>query len=1313
MPRPELSREEILDRNARFSSLAIERGLLTPEQVLELLADGPGGLVSDLVVEKGWVGRTQVEELLQILHPAEYPPPAPPKPVPAQGAIPPGTLPAESAKGEEGPAPSKTPSESKSGEYLRCPACRVRYQVRVYKPAANYRCPSCKGPLRPLTQTMQVPEPATKSSQSKTAVRIVVKAPSPFKAPIIPKPVRAEPAPAAAPPQAEAAPPPEATRPETVPATSDDAASSVSDTRDPDAAVSATPAEQPAVPSEALPKPGIAETDRPEKREESGSGDSDLAPAAVSEKPAATIPADSNPLPEASSKQPQFEPQGDLPAGATQPEQIEGMARPDSQIVTEKEISTPFDQPPHSPNSESADVLPTSAPPDLPPAAVEANPSPEPLREDVRTDEPGPAGVTGQPPVSPTESTSSALGSPQAGQFAVPATTPGENPPTSEPLSPDASNPQPVLSQTAAEAPIGPQETLTESPLAVAPAEGHEPIVPGGETGPKPESPPCEPGEAGSSPVSQAETQVDRSNESPPAPPSTGSLPDDRAGAQAVSPETPLTPLEPSAETAEAESDDTQAPAERGLDRLQAAKTKTSREASSPRESAGRRPKFRRFLSVFLLLAMVAGAGSYGWTWWRAHSLLKEAERLFEQSDYQQAMEKYQEWIGAGGDRERGEEQIRRCRQELEKKEQRDRLKRVRQLVADARNLLKDAEARIDSVDGKAEHWKPLLEKVDSLAGSALQLQPGHELAAAVQARARSILRKPLASPSGGTAATGRDPEASWLLGRTLLEDWILERDYAFEAAIDRWSRNRSAAAFSSARVMLLRAESVPEARAAAALARGERPEGEEARTQWLAAVWYLERGDAKKAIPLLQNAVRSSSNWRFLATTCRALAQAARWRDVEDAAKAGQTREPGENVFVLYGIVAGMARGQKSGDLSRLRPSHPVEGLVRLRHDAMTGGEGVSGLEELLRDHPDFFPASRDLVRAYLKSARLDSAAGEARRLMESDEEERETLLEVARALAAAGRAEEALPLATEAARRGLPAAMVLGAELLFEQGRIDEAERAVEEAGKKGAQGVDYDWICARLHKSRGRVEAEKALLDRLLAADPSHRAARQRRVALHRAARRWKEMLDDMAALEPLENSKWSYYFERAEGKKEIGDREGCLSDLDRAVELGPDQFEPRFARALMRALLGRLAEAEADAAKAVELDPRNVEALLMLGQIRQKAGDRVGARSAYAQALAVSPEETRARLSLGICLFEEGDWDACAQELSRAIAANDRLAPAYRFRGEAWLKLKRYREALEDLTRASELDPSLRETLRPLIEEARRSLRATED
>ncbi|MFC4149602.1 tetratricopeptide repeat protein [Micromonospora mangrovi] len=265
--------------------------------------------------------------------------------------------------------------------------------------------------------------------------------------------------------------------------------------------------------------------------------------------------------------------------------------------------------------------------------------------------------------------------------------------------------------------------------------------------------------------------------------------------------------------------------------------------------------------------------------------------------------------------------------------------------------------------------------------------------------------------------------------------------------------------------------------------------------------------------------------------------------------------------------------------------------------------------------------------------------------------------------------------------------------------------------------------------------------ARLDEELGAD-EHRLHRS--VLLHNRAQvlaalgRLDEALADFTAVIADDRNHPEYHFDRANLLHRLGRDEEALAGYAEAIRLGPPFPEAHYNRADVLAGLGDLDAALADLSYVLEIDPTNVDALVnraglyavlddgaalradldaglaldgenphllcLLGQVQAEEGRTAEAERSYRRALEVDGGSTAAWSGLAALAFDAGDPSAAVDHLDRALAVGDDAALRYN-RATAYRALGRYDDALADLARAAELDPTDEEIRRERTECAR--------
>ncbi len=100
------------------------------------------------------------------------------------------------------------------------------------------------------------------------------------------------------------------------------------------------------------------------------------------------------------------------------------------------------------------------------------------------------------------------------------------------------------------------------------------------------------------------------------------------------------------------------------------------------------------------------------------------------------------------------------------------------------------------------------------------------------------------------------------------------------------------------------------------------------------------------------------------------------------------------------------------------------------------------------------------------------------------------------------------------------------------------------------------------------------------------------------------------------------------------------------------------------------------------KAVELSPQLARAQFSLGFAYKELGENTLAVEALRRAASLAPENPLAHFHLGDLLSQAEDQQAAIKELQRAVELKPDYAEAHVELGQAYLKQKRYAEAVED-------------------------------
>jgi tetratricopeptide (TPR) repeat protein len=179
-------------------------------------------------------------------------------------------------------------------------------------------------------------------------------------------------------------------------------------------------------------------------------------------------------------------------------------------------------------------------------------------------------------------------------------------------------------------------------------------------------------------------------------------------------------------------------------------------------------------------------------------------------------------------------------------------------------------------------------------------------------------------------------------------------------------------------------------------------------------------------------------------------------------------------------------------------------------------------------------------------------------------------------------------------------------------------------------------------------------------------------------------------------------------RGQARLNKGDLEGALTDFDRAIELKPDLAKAYANRALTRYALDNERGAEADAAKAIELDPADPRAYIVLGRMAFDRGLVSTAADYFDQAVEAAPDRGDVYWWRGKFLTAVGEYGAALEDLTVAIELAPSLSAAYLDRAVTILRggvdPRLARPDLEEAVARADVEPKEPE----VMEEAQRLL-----
>lgn len=180
---------------------------------------------------------------------------------------------------------------------------------------------------------------------------------------------------------------------------------------------------------------------------------------------------------------------------------------------------------------------------------------------------------------------------------------------------------------------------------------------------------------------------------------------------------------------------------------------------------------------------------------------------------------------------------------------------------------------------------------------------------------------------------------------------------------------------------------------------------------------------------------------------------------------------------------------------------------------------------------------------------------------------------------------------------------------------------------------------------------------------------------------------------------QDSSYLYFKNRAQtysqlatfGTKQSYFREKAMQELDKAIDLEPNETILYTSRADMNVLLKRPDRAMDDINNAIAKDPKSPFPYHSLGNLNSMLGNFEQAVTNYSRAMELAPQMVPSLLNRGLMYLKLHLWDKAIQDFDRVISMQPRLAIAYVNRARVLADLGHLEQAYIDLDRAIALNP----------------------
>jgi len=187
------------------------------------------------------------------------------------------------------------------------------------------------------------------------------------------------------------------------------------------------------------------------------------------------------------------------------------------------------------------------------------------------------------------------------------------------------------------------------------------------------------------------------------------------------------------------------------------------------------------------------------------------------------------------------------------------------------------------------------------------------------------------------------------------------------------------------------------------------------------------------------------------------------------------------------------------------------------------------------------------------------------------------------------------------------------------------------------------------------------------------------------------KYAESAVDCAQVTDLEPDHHFAYFLLAKAEHALGESTKAIEHLDMAIGMNAGFAEGYALRAGIHLVLKKGNDALTDVEKLIELTPEDETAYLLRGNIYELLGDTDAAFFDYKQASELNPFNEEAYLLTGRLMMAQGKYDEAITLFDEAIENNEKFVLAYTARAFAKHQTGDHEGALSDEEKSRELNP----------------------
>jgi tetratricopeptide (TPR) repeat protein len=182
-----------------------------------------------------------------------------------------------------------------------------------------------------------------------------------------------------------------------------------------------------------------------------------------------------------------------------------------------------------------------------------------------------------------------------------------------------------------------------------------------------------------------------------------------------------------------------------------------------------------------------------------------------------------------------------------------------------------------------------------------------------------------------------------------------------------------------------------------------------------------------------------------------------------------------------------------------------------------------------------------------------------------------------------------------------------------------------------------------------------------------------------------------LTDLDKAIQIEPNNASSYISRSLIRIRKHNEQGALADINTAIKLAPQSPQAYLNRGIIHGLYLQDSSGIKDVNKFIQLNPKESDGYSVRGSIRIGRGDFTGGLSDLEKAIELNPKDYLSYSQRGSYLCQKGDIKEGIADLDKAIQLNLKNSNIYALRGSCRIQIGDKEEGMEDLNKAIQLNP----------------------